>query len=356
VALRRLRVWWIVISQVGPVARLGRQMDEFTRYYVLKTLADEGLLDYLQEPRTIDQILAEFDYVDGDYIHGLLSILATDKRNVLIAQDGLYRHNPAQPLPTFDEILARTDKRYHSLAPYTKGMARHIPDRLRGQHVGLSQSNILYGRQLSELLDRALGNVIYTGMRSAAFALLTRQERAWLRGKMLLDVGCGSGREPVELWLHLQGDVRLTAIDPAPVLLELAEASFSILLEDISLGHPPLTEANYPVFEDADVTDLPFEDDSFDAAFYSQILHWTPDPRRAISEIVRVVKPDGLIFGVQGGKPQANPYMDAIIRADENCHGFFWMDEYRGWYAEHGLRPEIVTPAGVFRVRKQEGL
>ena len=351
---RKLKVWWIIISQVGPVARFGKQMDEITRYFVLETLADEGLFDYLREPRTYDHILAEFGYTDSDYTRGLLVMLATDKRNVLIAQDDLYRLNPAQPLPTFDEILARTDKRYHSLAPYTKGMARYIPDRLRGQHVGLSQSNILYGRQLSELLDRALGNVIYTGMRRAAFALLTRQERAWLRGKALLDVGCGSGREPVELWLHLQGDVRLTAIDPAPVLLELAEASFPIFLEDLSLGHPPLTSANYPVFRDADATDLPFEKDSFDAAFYSQILHWTPDPQRAISEIVRVVKPGGLIFGVQSGKRHASPYMDTIIRADENCHGFFWMDEYRRWYAEHGLRPEIVTPAGVFRVPGQE--
>ena len=352
--MRKLRVWWTIISQVGPVARFGKQMDEMTRYFVLETLADEGLFDYLREPRTFDQILAEFGYVDSDYTRGLFVMLATDKRNVLNEGDSLYRLNPAQPLPTFKEVLARLDKRYHSLAPYAKGMARYIPDRLRGRSVGPGQGLILYGRQMSELLDRALSNVVYTGMRNAAFALLTRQERAWLRGKTLLDVGCGSGREPVELWLHLQGDVRITAVDPAPVLLELAEASFSILLEEIALGHPPLTSANYPVFKDADVTALPFEDDSFDAAFYSQLLHWTPDPRRAISEIVRVVKPDGLIFGIQSGKRQASPYMDTIIRADENCHGFFWIDEYRRWYAEHGLNPEIVLPVGVFRVPRQE--
>ncbi len=33
-----------------------------------------------------------------------------------------------------------------------------------------------------------------------------------------------------------------------------------------------------------------------------QMLQWTPDLRRGVSEIARVVRPGGLIFGAQGSK------------------------------------------------------
>ncbi|MFQ5615065.1 MAG: class I SAM-dependent methyltransferase [Anaerolineales bacterium] len=350
--LRKLKAWWIIITQMGPIARLAQQLDELIRYYVLNTLTNEGFFDYLQKPRTYNEILAGLGFIDDAYTRDLLKILTTDKRNVLIEKDGLYQLNPDQSFPTLDEVLARTDARYHNLTHYMQGMVHQMPARLHGKPVEFSQSVDLLGRQLSERLDQALNNRIYTAMRNAIFAFLTQEDRAWLRGKALLDVGCGSGREPAELWLRLGGDVRITAIEPTSVMLERAIQNFPTLLQEISPNHPPLTDANSPIFQQADATRLPFDDNSFDAAFYSQVLHWTPNPRQAIGEIVRVVRPGGLIFGVQGGKPQSDPYMDIVIRTDQNCNGFFWMDEYQRWYAEHDISVEITTPAGVFRARK----
>jgi ubiquinone/menaquinone biosynthesis C-methylase UbiE len=197
-----------------------------------------------------------------------------------------------------------------------------------------------------------LGLQLYSAIRNGAFALLTAEERRWLPGKTLLEVGCGSGRETAELWLKLKGDVQLTAVDAVAPMLELAQQNFTTMLDDIQPSHPPLTKENEPVFRLANATHLPFEDNSFDAVFYSLLLHWTSDPRRAIKEFVRVVKPGGLIFGSQSCKPYLSPYFDVVIRTNQNCYGVFWPEEYRQWYGKHGLEVEMLTPAGLFRIRK----
>ena len=47
----------------------------------------------------------------------------------------------------------------------------------------------------------------------------------------------------------------------------------------------------------ADVGDLPFEDDSFDLVVSFTGLHCFPDPARAVVEMVRVLRPGGVITG-----------------------------------------------------------
>lgn len=352
--LRKLNVWWVIITQMGPISKLARQMDEFTRYYVLNALSNEGFFDYLRDPHTYDEILTQFDFVNNAYTHDLLEAIIADKRNTLVEKDGLYQINPDQTLPTIEDVFASTDKRYHNMTHYIQGMTQQIPARLRGEPIEMAQSFDLLGRQLTEHLDEVLDHRVYTSLRNAAFALLTKKEREWLGGKTLLDLGCGSGRETAELWLRLDGEVNITAVEPTADLFERARQNFPALLKEIDPNHPPLTNANTPVFQQEDAVHLPFEDNSFDAAFYSQVLHWTSDPHKAVDEIVRVVKPGGLIFGTQGSKPNADLYMDIIIRTDQNCHGFFWIDEYQQWYARHNIPIEIATPAGIFRARKPE--
>ena len=51
--------------------------------------------------------------------------------------------------------------------------------------------------------------------------------------------------------------------------------------------------------------------------------------------------------------PEANPYFDLVIRSNENCNGFFWREDYRKWFAEHGLEIHLATPAGIFWVRNE---
>jgi ubiquinone/menaquinone biosynthesis C-methylase UbiE len=224
---------------------------------------------------------------------------------------------------------------------------------MRGEPIELTETYERDGRQMLHRVDKALADRIYTAMRNASLAVLSREERAWLHGKTLLDVGCGSGREVAELWHYFGGDIHITAVDPVKGMLELAERDFLSLLNEVEPGHPPVTPENQPAYKLGSATKLPFDDNSFHAVFYSQILHWTADPRRAIAEFVRVVKPGGIIFGAQALKPYVgSSYQDLVVRTNENSHGIFWIDEYRHWFGEHGLTAEIVSPAGVVRVRK----
>lgn len=49
-------------------------------------------------------------------------------------------------------------------------------------------------------------------------------------------------------------------------------------------------------FSVQDATDLPYEANSFDAVVIANALHIMPHPEKALSEIKRVLKPDGLLF------------------------------------------------------------
>lgn len=99
-----------------------------------------------------------------------------------------------------------------------------------------------------------------------------------LRGKHLLEIGCGLGFDAAEF---LERGVRVTATDLTPAAVELARRHFEIRglePEDVRV---------------ANVLDLSFPDDTFDAVWAAGVVHHTGDPRTAIAEIRRVLKPGG---------------------------------------------------------------
>mgnify|MGYP000497224761 FL=1 len=48
--------------------------------------------------------------------------------------------------------------------------------------------------------------------------------------------------------------------------------------------------------EQADITALPYADDSFDVAVAGNVIHLLPDPEQALRELARVVRPGGTII------------------------------------------------------------
>ena len=49
-------------------------------------------------------------------------------------------------------------------------------------------------------------------------------------------------------------------------------------------------------FRQADATDIPFDDESFDVVIISNALHIIPNPQLALAEIRRVLKPGGMLI------------------------------------------------------------
>jgi ubiquinone/menaquinone biosynthesis C-methylase UbiE len=104
------------------------------------------------------------------------------------------------------------------------------------------------------------------------------REAAILKGKHLLEVGCGLGYDSLEF---LRRGVRVTATDLTPNAVRLARRHFEIegvQAEDVRT---------------ASALDLPFHDNTFDAIWANGVLHATGDTARAISEVRRVLRPGG---------------------------------------------------------------
>jgi ubiquinone/menaquinone biosynthesis C-methylase UbiE len=232
---------------------------------------------------------------------------------------------------------------------FFRDFAQQIPARMRQEPVDFVRRFEEEGPAVLSF-DQSLSTKIYGGLRKAALAYVDKGE---LRGKRLLDLGCGSGYETADIWVHLGGDVQITAIDPAPGLLSRADQQFPEFVRASGRCNlPPITETNRPVFHLMSAMRLDFPDESFDVVYHSLILHWLPDPRWGVQEIARVLKKGGLVFGTQFTKPTASPWQNLMFTVHEGVHGTFWEEEFRHWYQEAGVSLSMATPAGVFRGRK----
>jgi ubiquinone/menaquinone biosynthesis C-methylase UbiE len=230
--------------------------------------------------------------------------------------------------------------------------AARIPARMRQQPIDFVERFEQEGPAVLSF-DRSLTRKVYAVLRQAAFAYVNAGE---LRGKRLLDVACGTGHETADIWLWLDGDVQIVAVDPVRGLIELAEQSFDRLVAEAhDCRKLSGTDGNRPTFHVMNAMDLDFPDESFDIVFHSLLLHWTPDPAHAVQELARVLKPGGVVLGTQICKPMASPYMGLITRVHENVHGYFEQEDFYRWYEQAGVRVSMVTPAGVFKGRKLGG-
>jgi ubiquinone/menaquinone biosynthesis C-methylase UbiE len=100
----------------------------------------------------------------------------------------------------------------------------------------------------------------------------------------ILDAGCGSGATNVTLAEQLP-ESELVGIDLSDPLLEIAGRT----AEEMGLG-PRVS------FRKADVSDLPFPDNSFDVLLNVNVVHLVENPDRMFAEMERVLKPTGALF------------------------------------------------------------
>jgi ubiquinone/menaquinone biosynthesis C-methylase UbiE len=100
---------------------------------------------------------------------------------------------------------------------------------------------------------------------------------ASLKGRSLLELGCGIGLDTIEFARH---GADVTAIDLSPRCIDLAQC----LLASYNL------HAN---FELADAEELPHSASAFDIVVARGILMYTPYASRVVDELFRVLKPGG---------------------------------------------------------------
>lgn len=126
-------------------------------------------------------------------------------------------------------------------------------------------------------------------------------------GDRVLDVGCGTGSLAFTL-AQTPGLREIAAIDYSPVFVEAARGRNS---------DPRIT------IREADACALPFEDNRFDRALSLLVLHFVPEAGRAVAEMARVVRPDGVVAAAvwdhYGGMSGMRMMWDTVAMLDENA-------------------------------------
>lgn len=148
-----------------------------------------------------------------------------------------------------------------------------------------------------------------------------------LTGRALLDAGCGTG--PFSVEACRRGAV-VTSLDVGPRLL--AEVRRKCDARTV----------------EGDVTALQFADASFDIVISSECIEHTPDPRRAVAELLRVCRPGGLVVVTC---PNRTWHWSCVLA---NRLGLRPYDGYENWPTWWQLRRWIGDGGG--RVARMTGV
>jgi ubiquinone/menaquinone biosynthesis C-methylase UbiE len=106
-------------------------------------------------------------------------------------------------------------------------------------------------------------------------------------GNSVLDVGCGHGACVPLLARRVGASGRIVGLDVSHAMVAEAHRRFD---------HSGLAVE----FRHGSTLALPFQDESFDAARADRVLLFLDDPRKALSELIRVTKPGGRIAITEG--------------------------------------------------------
>lgn len=187
-----------------------------------------------------------------------------------------------------------------------------------GQDARRADSVLAKRRERAQVffLDRAEAwdkmRVDMIGERTDLLALLDLIDHRWIVG----DLGCGSGMISAALAPCVS---RVIAVDESGPMLKVAEqrlASFDNI--DIRAGT---------------IESLPIEDETLDAAILFLVAHFITNPARAMTEIRRVLKPEGRLLVVD---LMSHDRIDYVVQLGHVWQGFDG-EQMKDWLSKAGF-------------------
>jgi len=104
------------------------------------------------------------------------------------------------------------------------------------------------------------------------------------KGEAVLDIGCGAGIDTIVAAMMVGPAGIVAGIDMVPEMLARARENLR------------MTDLKNVIFEEAYGEKLPFADGGFDVVISNGVFNLIPDKAKALSEVVRVLKPGGRLM------------------------------------------------------------
>ncbi|MDH5401716.1 MAG: class I SAM-dependent methyltransferase [Candidatus Heimdallarchaeota archaeon] len=332
---------WKELLKLGKTGIVRQEINNFFRGNIIKVIGVEGWFEFLEEERTLEDIANHFNYTDLDLLSQLLNILERDR--VLININGNYicdhyvKDNYRRP-KIFSDAMVDIWKEY----------SNQLPNRLKGNKIEFFNGINLFR------WDFVLSGSMYMTINKAAFLY-----SEFLRNPGdLLEVGCRNGVNLAHI-IHLlrkQGsnikELNLYGVDNSPEFINIANNEFLRMLKSFNHNDRIANDFKMPVFSQSDLNSFDLEDNSLSYVYCSQIFHWH-NPRNMIKELIRILKPGGVLFGSQNFYPEANLYNELHIKIINGSYGFFTRDQLKSWAFDAGASKfETTTPISLFKIIK----
>jgi ubiquinone/menaquinone biosynthesis C-methylase UbiE len=159
------------------------------------------------------------------------------------------------------------------------------------------------------------------------------------RKPLILDVATGTGRLPLAMVRHGNFQGRAIGVDLSRKMLQCASENIYPYEEMVDFIWSP-------------AENLPFADDTFDVVTCLEALEFMADPKVVLREMVRVLRPGGLLLTTQRqntklmpGKTWTSSEMQSILGSMgiENAKAQVWQVDYRKVW---GKKAGQSTPTG----------
>lgn len=342
----RMRAWIEILKIVrfGRISSISKEVDKFFRGNIIRVLDKEGWFVFLQEPQSIDEIATYFQYSDKIFLKNVLDTLVHDK-TLKVLENTLYQINaPVDTSWAIPRVFSE------SLKDICINYAEWLPNRLNARFDKFTGGINLFN------WDDALSSHLYAQMRASAFAF----SGALSKSGKFLDIGCGNGFQTAAIWLAYLNQnkiqsMKIIGMDVNENLLEIARNEFPQMIS-VQSGKDVRTYKKFaeffPEYTRGSIDEIPAENDSFDVVYVSQVLHWI-DPQQALKEMLRIVKPKGLIFGTENFPSNKLSYNNLHYKVVENAYGVLDKQDFISWVKQAGAKKvSVATPLSVFKIIK----
>lgn len=269
------------------VARMGRKVNALALSIGLDKI---GVLDFLEKPRTLSEVASFIgDVKRMDLLGELLEVLA--KEQVLVKEDSHYRVNRVE-IERLQEIRrSRKNMMFRDAEPLLSGFERVLHEVM---------VEVLRGASF-DFAAPEVAVTFYIQTASEAYKLGRRLllelggGKENLKGKKILDLGCGFGVEPKVILDFLDFDCHLVCADFFPNIVdECMHAEVEVDGETKPLKD--LKNVEFITLDPSMKKPFPIPDGYVDVVFSFQVLHWSSHPQELISESARVLRGDGVFM------------------------------------------------------------